>query len=121
MRIKGPGEGPRPTDAVDEAAPVDGVDEAAPAETGAVAHVGGTGGPTGPGGLDPIAQVAARLRAGEIGSDEALELLIDDTIARQMGGAVPKDLEPKLREVLRDYAANDPFLAAKIRKLTQGQ
>ena len=38
-----------------------------------------------------------------------------------MGGAVPKDLEPKLREVLRDYATNDPFLAAKIRKLTQGK
>jgi hypothetical protein len=118
MRIKGPGDGPRPTDAVDEAAPVEGVDEAAPAETGAVGRVGGTGGPTG---SDPVAQVAARLRAGEISSDEALELLIDDTIARQMGGAVPKDLEPKLREVLRDYAANDPFLAAKIRKLTQGK
>ncbi|HEY1587747.1 MAG TPA: hypothetical protein VGH63_18740 [Polyangia bacterium] len=122
MRIKGPGDGPRPTDAVDEAAPVDSVDEAAPAESGAVARVGGTGGPTG---TDPVAQVAARLRAGEISSDEALELLIDDTIARQLGigpgGAVPKDLEPKLREVLRDYAANDPFLAAKIRKLTQGK
>lgn len=117
MRIKGPGDGPRPPDAVDEAAPVEGVDEAAPAETGAVARVGGTGGP---GGTDPIAQVAARLRAGEISADEALELIIDDTIARQMG-AVSKDLEPKLREVLRDYAANDPFLAAKIRKLTQAK
>ena len=95
---------------------VEGVDEAAPAETGAVARVGGT---SGPGGSDPIGEVAARLRAGEISSDEALELLIDDTIARQLGGAVPKDLEPKLREVLRDYAAHDPFLAAKIRKLTQ--
>jgi len=120
MRIKGPGDGPRPPDAVDEAAPVEGVDEAAPAETGAVARVGGTGGPTGPGGIDPIAQVAQRLRAGEISADEALELIIDDTIARQMG-AVSKDLEPKLREVLRDYAANDPFLAAKIRKLTQAK
>lgn len=118
MRIKGPGDGPRPPDAVDEAAPVDGVDEAAPAESGAVARVGGTGGPTG---TDPVAEVAARLRAGEISSDEALELLIDDTIHRQMGGAVPKDLEPKLREVLRDYAANDPFLASKLRKLTQGK
>ncbi len=120
MRIKGPGpgEGPRPPDAVDEAAPVDGVDETAPAETGAVSRVGGPGGP---GGVDPVAEVAARLRAGEISSDEALELLIEDTIQRQMGGAVPKDLEPKLREVLRDYAANDPFLAAKIRKLTRGQ
>ena len=118
MRIKGPGDGPRPTDAVDEAAGVEGVDEAAPAETGAVERVGGPGGPDG---ADPIAQVAARLRAGEIDADEALELLIDDTIARQLGGAVSKDLEPKLREVLRDYAANDPFLAAKIRKLTRGK
>jgi hypothetical protein len=118
MRIKGPGDGPRPPDAVDEAAPVDGVDETAPAETGAVERVGGPGGP---GGVDPIAQVAARLRAGEITSDQAVELLIDDAIERQMGGAVPKDLEPKLREVLRDYAANDPYLAAKIRRLTQGK
>ena len=120
MRIKGPGpgDGPRPTDAVDEAAPVDGVDETAAAETGAVGRVGGTGGPTG---TDPIAQIAARLRAGELTSDQALELIIDDTIERQLGGAVPKDLEPKLREVLRDYATNDPFLTAKIRKLTQGK
>ena len=118
MRIKGPGDGVRPPDAVDEAAPVEGVDEAAPAESGAVGRVGGTGGPTGG---DPIAAIAARLRAGEIGSDEALELIIDDTIHRRMGGAVPKDLEPKLREVLRDYAANDPLLAAKIRRLTQGK
>jgi hypothetical protein len=60
-------------------------------------------------------------RAGEIGADEAVELLIDDAIARQLGGAAAKDLEPKLREVLRDYAANDPYLAAKIRRLTQGK
>ena len=122
MRIKGPGDGPRPTDAVDEAAPVDGVDETAPAETGAVGRVGGTGGPTG---ADPIAQIAARLRAGELSSDEALELIIDDTIHRQLGmtagGAGTKELERQLREVLRDYATNDPFLAAKIRKLTQGK
>ncbi|MDB4968166.1 MAG: hypothetical protein JWN44_3855 [Myxococcales bacterium] len=118
MRIKGPGDGPRPTDAVDEAAPIDGVDETAAAETGAVGRVGGTGGT---GGTDPIAQVAARLRAGEITSDQAVDLLIEDAIGRQMGGAVPKDLEPRLREVLRDYATNDPYLAAKIRRLTQAK
>lgn len=120
MRIKGPGsqDGPRPADEVDDAAPVD---EAAGAESGALERVGETGGPGGPGGVDPIAEVAARLRAGEISSDEALELLIDDTITRQLGGVVTKELEPKLREVLRDYAASDPFLAAKIRKLTQGK
>lgn len=116
MRIKGPGDGPRPPDAVGETGAVEGVDETAPAETGAVGRVGGPGGPDAP---DAIARVAERLRAGEITADEAVELLIDDAIGRQMGGAVPKDLEPKLREVLRDYATNDPYLAAKIRRLSQ--
>jgi hypothetical protein len=118
MRIKGPGEGPRPTDAVDEAGEVDGVDEAAPASTGAVTSVGGSGGA---GGVDPIGEVAARLRTGEITSDQALELLIDDAIQRQLGGAVPKELEPRLRDVLRNFATNDPYLAAKIRRLTQAK
>jgi hypothetical protein len=119
MRIKGPGDGPRPPDAVDEADAVDAVDETAPAQTGRVASVGGASGTTGAGGVDPIAQVAARLRAGEITSDQAVDLLIEDAISRQLGGALPKDLEPKLRETLRDLAAQDPFLAAKIRRLTQ--
>ena len=121
MRIKGPGEGPRPTDAVDEAGELDGVDEAAPAAGGTVAPVGATGGTGGTGGIDPIGEVAARLRAGEITSDQALELLIDDAIQRQLGGAVPQDLEPKLREVLRRFATQDPFLSAKIKRLTQAK
>ena len=50
-----------------------------------------------------------------------MELLIEDAISRQLGGALPKDLEPKLRETLRDFAAQDPFLAAKIRRLTQAK
>lgn len=118
MRIKGPGDGPRPPDAVDEAAPVDAVDETGPAETGAVSRVGGPGGPDS---SDPIGRIAARLRAGEIDADEALELLIDDAVGRQLGAAASKDLEGKLREVLRDYAANDPYLAARIRRLTQAK
>ena len=121
MRIKGPGEGPRPTDAVDEAAELDGLEEAAPAAGASVAPVGRTGGPGAAGGVDPIGEVAGRLRAGEITSDQALELLIDDAIQRQLGGAVPKELEPRLREVLRNFATNDPYLAAKIRRLTQAK
>ena len=118
MRIKGPGDGPRPTDAVDEAGEVGAIDEAAPASTEAVAPVGGA---TATGAVDPVAQVAARLRAGEITSDQAVELLIEDAISRQLGGALPKELEPKLRETLRDLAATDPYLSAKIRRLTQAK
>ena len=123
MRIKGPGDGPRPPDAVDEAAPVDGVDETAAGRDRrsrarrrhrrTADRAESTRSPRSRRGCAPARSP----------SDEALELLIDDTITRQLGmtagGAVTQDLEPKLREVLRDYAANDPFLAAKIRKLTQ--
>ena len=118
MRIKGPTDGARPPEAVDEAAAVDGVDESAPAESKGVERVGSAGKT---GATDPIGEVAARLRAGEISSDEAVDLLIDDAIVRQMAGAVPKERHDELRQLLRNYAVNDPYLAAKIRRLTQGK
>jgi hypothetical protein len=118
MRIKGPGDGPRPPDAVDEAGEVEAPDAAAPAGTDAVSSVGG---PSGPGGADPIGEIAARFRAGDITSQEAVDLLIDDAIQRQLGGVVPKDVEARLREVLREHAANYPYLAAKIRRLTKAE
>jgi hypothetical protein len=114
MRIKGPGDGPKPPDAVDEANAVDGATEATTAAPSAVDKTSPTGK------ADPVADVAARLRAGEITTDQAVDLLIEDAIERQLGG-VGKDLAPKLREVLRDYADQDPYLAAKIRRLTQGR
>jgi len=73
--------------------------------------------PTGPGNVDPVAQVAAQLRAGEITVDQAVEKLIDDAISRQLSDSA-RQLEPKLRELLRSYAESDPFLAARIRRLT---
>jgi hypothetical protein len=75
------------------------------------------------GALDPVARVAARLRAGEIGADEAVELLIDDAVERQLGKAIADkpELAQKLRDLLRQHAANDPHLAAHIRRLTQAK
>jgi hypothetical protein len=116
MRIKGPGDGPRPTDAVDEAGEVEATDGAASAD--AVSSVGGT---SGPGGNDPISQIAARFRNGELTSEQAVDLLIEDAIQRQLGGTVPKDMEAKLREVLREHATSYPYLAAKIRRLTKAE
>jgi hypothetical protein len=116
-RVKGPGEGPPPASPVDESREIDGVDSVAPSE---VAPVSSPQRGSQSGAPDPIAQVAARLRAGEIGVDKAVELLIDDAIHRQVGraSASGKELEKQLRELLRSYASSDPFLAAKIRRLT---
>ena len=117
MRIKGPG-GSTP---VDETAPIDetsAVGAGAPASSveGATAATGAAAAKL----ADAISAVAAKLRAGEINVDQAVDLLIDDAIERQVGRATDasRELEPKLRELLRGYAAQDPFLAAKIRRLT---
>ncbi len=118
MRIKGPGDGPRAPDAVDEAGEIEAPDAATPAATDAVSSVGGT---SGSGGADPINEIAARFRSGEISTEQAVDLLIEDAIQRQLGGVVPKDVEARLREVLREHAANYPYLAAKIRRLTQAK
>ncbi len=107
MRIKGP-------NGVDGVGQVDQV-----GETDAVAEVGDVQAPSPAkesGSVDAVAQVAAQLRNGEITVDQAVDRLIDDAIGRQLG--TKRDLEPKLRELLKSYAENDPFLAARIRRLT---
>lgn len=119
-RVKGPGAGPPPVDPaghVDASAPVG---EVAPAE---VAAVEGAGAADRAAPADPVARVAARLRAGELTVDQAVDALIDDAVRRQVGRAVDdrEELEARLREVLRGYADSDPFLAAKIRRLTLGK
>ena len=117
MKIKGPTNGATPVDGVSEVEGADGVGGIAPAEAPAVTgpSAAGSTAPT-----DEVGKVAARLRAGEITVDQAVELLIDDAVERQIGRATAeaKELEPKLRELLRGYAMNDPFLVAKIRRLT---
>ncbi len=119
MKIKGPTNGAPPVDAVDGPGAIDEIDEvgqAAPAgEVSATAPTAGTGN------IDPVAQVAAQLRAGEITVDQAVDRLIEDAIDRQLGtqpSPSREALEPKLRELLRSYAESDPFLATRIRRLT---
>ena len=116
-RIKGPKGGPRPVGPQSPIAEVGGsggVDRIAPTEAPAVSGASNTGA------LDQVGQVAARLRAGEIDVDRAIELLIDDAVSRQLGGVTERarELEEQLRALLRGYAASDPFLAARIRRLT---
>jgi molybdenum-dependent DNA-binding transcriptional regulator ModE len=67
-----------------------------------------------------VGRVADRLRAGAITVDQAVEELIDDAVTRQVGAATQgrAELEERLRELLRQYAATDPQLTAHIRRLT---
>ena len=107
MRIKRPN-GVDGVGEVDQVGETDSVGEVGEVEAPQAAKESGS--------VDPIAQVASQLRNGEISVDQAVDRLIDDAISRQLGGQ--KELEPKLRELLRSYAENDPLLAARIRRLT---
>jgi hypothetical protein len=114
-RIKGPSD-------VDPASRVEapeGPGEVAPT---APAQVDGAGAPT-RAALDPIAQVAEALRAGDITVEQAVERLIDDAIHHQVGHATQDrpELERRLRELLRGLASTDPFLLSRIRRLTMGK
>jgi hypothetical protein len=110
MRIKGPN-GVDGAGEVDQVANVD-----RPDAVGEIGEVEAPRAAKESGSADAISQVATQLRNGEISVDQAVDRLIDDAIARQLGSQ--KELEPKLRELLRSYAENDPFLAARIRRLT---
>lgn len=123
MRVKPPADGPP------AAAPVEGAPEAA--ATDGVGQVAGAGSAEGAQAVqpaesargataaDPVTEVARRLRAGEIAPREAVELLIDDAVARQVGRATAdrQALAAELKELLRRYTETDPYLAAKVRRL----
>jgi hypothetical protein len=118
MKVKGPTDGPKAPDAVNDVTAPDAL-----SGTDSVRGTEATGAPAVSrvsGASDAVAEVAARLRAGEITVDQAVERLIDDAIERQMGRALEqaKELEPRLREVLRGFAAGDPLLTDKLRRLT---
>src|SRR5689334_18670657 len=95
--IKGPGDGPSTIDPASGVDAPDGVGEVAPAATEGVTGVSGTA----PASTDAISQVAAKLRAGEITVERAVELLIDDVVERQVGRATEgaPELAKKLREL----------------------
>jgi hypothetical protein len=74
------------------------------------------GKPATPAPTDPVDEVAARLRAGEISPAEALEQLIDETVRRQAGEGGDA-LRERLRALLRRQAEIDPYLATRLDRL----
>jgi|GEM_PF-3968997 len=120
-RVKGPGDGPSPIGAPEDV----GAPEAAhaPAEAKSTTAVQSTEATSATGATDPISQIAGELRAGRITVADAVERLIEDAVHRQIGRALEGSsnasmaLADELRALLHAYAANDPFLAARIRRL----
>ena len=116
MRVKPPGDGPPPVAHVDETAPAAAPDSVA--EARATEAVRGAA-PTGE--SDAVAEVSRRLRAGEITAQQAVEMLVDDVVARHhshLGAAPDRDrIAGELKQLLRKHAENDPYLASKVRRL----
>jgi hypothetical protein len=114
MRVKGP-RGPDGTPKVDE------IDS--PSGTREVGEVGGEYARVEPSKAalpsDTVSRVAARLRAGEITVDQAVDILVEDVVERQVGLAVEsaKALGPMLRDLLRQFVAQDPYLQSKVGRL----
>ena len=116
-RIKGAG--PKPP--VDPTSPVDATEGPSAVKPGEA--VAGTQAARAADATDRVSRVAAQLKAGEITVDQAVEFLIDDAIARQIGRALDskRKIEEELRELLRNYAASDPYLVGRIRRLTMAK
>lgn len=71
---------------------------------------------------DRVASIADRLRRGVITNQQAVEELIEDTIRASLPGLTESSpLSQKLREILQSYAKDDPYLFAKVRRLSGDQ
>jgi len=72
------------------------------------------------GAAGPIAEITARLKAGEIDAAQASELLVEAVVRSKVAGATPQ-LQAQLRDTLRRLLTEDPILASKLRSLTRDE
>jgi hypothetical protein len=62
--------------------------------------------------LDPIGHIAERVAAGEIGRDQAIDLILSEVLNSNMLKAAPKEVLGELEEVLRAALDTDPQLTS---------
>lgn len=66
-----------------------------------------------------IAEVTAKLKAGEVNGPEAIEMLIEAVVRQAVGGALPA-IKERMRAAIRRYVEEDPVLSARIKELDRG-
>jgi hypothetical protein len=67
-----------------------------------------------------VAEVTAKIKAGELSGAQAAELLID-AVVRQTAERLAPALRKRLRAALQEIVENDPVLAEKVRSLANGE
>lgn len=67
-----------------------------------------------------VAEVTAKIKAGELTGAQAAELLID-AVVRQTAERLAPALRQRLRAALQEIVENDPVLAEKVRHLANGE
>lgn len=111
MKIKGPG-GPTLPPEIEK--PQETSKKPFPSTLGEAAK---TGGPSGPGGSEPVARIAADLKAGRIDAKQAVARLLELTMADGPAAHLPPRVQAKIRADLEDLMKHDPFLRSKLEKL----
>ncbi len=113
MKITGPGGPPKP----DAAAGTTGPDATAPADRSRETQPSpAVQAPAGAPAADPVAQVAAELRAGTISPRQAIDRLVEMTLG-SVGAGLPEAARAELRARLEATLASDPTLGARLRRL----
>jgi hypothetical protein len=113
MKIQGPG-GPTRTPATtpvgdaDRADASSGVDRSRETQPVAAIHAGAS--------ADPVAEVAAGLRAGSLTPRQAVDRLVESAVA-SMGAGLPDAARAELRGRLERLLAEDPYLTDKTRRI----
>jgi hypothetical protein len=63
-----------------------------------------------------VAEVTAKLKAGEVTGPQAVDMLIEAVVKQQVGEVAPA-LRERIRDALQKVIAADPMLSEKIRQL----
>jgi hypothetical protein len=87
---------------------------------GGPAGPGGPGGPSGPSGPkapDPIAAIAADVKAGKLTPRQAVDKVLELTVDKGAAAHLPAKVKEKIRADLEALLTSDPLLAGKAKRI----